>query len=107
MTRIEHLRTEAVARGNEFSFQWNGEKIRAYEGETILGALIAAGIHTLRHTDQHKEPRGMLCGMGVCFDCLVSVDGVAGIRACVTPARPDANVEPHELPPGLGTRGGS
>lgn len=98
MTRIEHLRAEPVERGQEFSFSWNGEHVRAYEGESILGALVAAGIHTLRHTDLQGKPRGMLCGMGICYDCLVSVDGVAGVRACMTPARPDMVVEPHKLP---------
>jgi len=38
-------------------------------------------------TTRAGDPRGLFCGMGVCFDCLVIVDGVPGTRACVTWAR--------------------
>ena len=85
--RIEQLRGEPVARGQAFTFQWDGAPINAYSGETILGALLASGIRTLRHTSQ-DQPRGMLCGIGVCYDCLVTIDGQRNQRACMTPAQP-------------------
>jgi hypothetical protein len=46
------------------------------------------------------EARGLFCGMGVCFDCLVTVDGADNQRACMTRARPGCRVElAHGLPP--------
>lgn len=71
----------------EFTFIWNGQEIRAYEGETILGALMASEPQALRKTRFQGEPRNMLCGMGICYECLVTVDGMPNRRACVTPAR--------------------
>lgn len=103
MTRIEQLQGGSTTREGGFVIQWEGREIQAYPGETVLGALIASGIHTLRHTDRFGEPRGMLCGMGICFECLVSIDGVEGFRACVTPAKPGMIVKPHSLPAGLTT----
>jgi aerobic-type carbon monoxide dehydrogenase small subunit (CoxS/CutS family) len=47
---------------------------------------MRAGILTLRH-DNEGHPRGMYCGMGVCYECLVTVDDVSNVRACMTTAR--------------------
>lgn len=69
-------------RGQRISFTWNGEIVEAYEGETIAAALLASGQRALRTTGQRARPRGLLCNMGVCFDCLVQVDGKLNQRAC-------------------------
>jgi aerobic-type carbon monoxide dehydrogenase small subunit (CoxS/CutS family) len=50
----------------------------------VATVLLALGRRTFRHTG-HGAPRGLFCGMGVCFDCLVTVDGVENVRACLTP----------------------
>lgn len=76
-----------VDRGPIVRFTWNGTPVEAHEGETIGAALLAAGWRTLRHTPRTREPRGLFCAMGVCFDCLVTVDGRPGLRACMTPVR--------------------
>ena len=57
--------------------------IPALEGETIAAALSAAGIVAYRRTAT-GAPRGLHCGMGACFDCVVTVDGRIGQRACMT-----------------------
>ena len=62
----------------------DGEPVSAYAGETVATVLLALGYRTFRHTG-HGAPRGLFCGMGVCFDCLVTVDGVENVRACLTP----------------------
>jgi predicted molibdopterin-dependent oxidoreductase YjgC len=62
----------------------DGEPVRAFAGETVATVLLALGRRTLRHTDQSGAPRGIFCGMGVCFDCLVTVDGQPNVRACMT-----------------------
>ena len=69
--------------GRSISFQFDGQPIAALTGETIAAALSAAGIVTFRRTAT-GAPRGLHCGMGACFDCVVSVDGRIGQRACMT-----------------------
>jgi len=71
-------------RGAAVTFSLDGVPLQAYLGETIAGALLANGRRAWRHTEK-GEPRGLFCGMGICFDCTVTVDGVANIRACITP----------------------
>jgi aerobic-type carbon monoxide dehydrogenase small subunit (CoxS/CutS family) len=61
----------------------DGEPVAAFAGESVATVLLALGRHAFRHTEQ-GAPRGLFCGMGVCFDCLVTVDGVENVRACLT-----------------------
>ncbi|MCD2442457.1 (2Fe-2S)-binding protein [Agromyces sp. SYSU K20354] len=56
------------------------ELISGRDGQTIAGVLIGSGRIAWR-TAQHGE-RGVFCGIGVCHDCLVTVNGVEGVRAC-------------------------
>ncbi len=78
--------TSNIERGRAVRLMVNGQALLAYEGETIAAALLAAGRRTFRHTVPGGHPRGVFCGIGVCFDCLVTVDG-SQIRACVTPVQ--------------------
>ncbi len=74
-----------VTRGAPLRFSFEGRELSAYAGETVAGALLAAGIRTLRSADQGGGPRGLFCGMGICFECRVAVDGRPNLRACMTP----------------------
>ena len=85
-------RTPEVARGAPFTVEVDGRPLPAHEGESVLGVLWAAGIRRLRITPLKKEPRGFLCGMGTCFDCLVRVDDRLNVRACMEPARPGMRI---------------
>jgi D-hydroxyproline dehydrogenase subunit alpha len=71
--------------GRPITFQFDATPIQALEGETIAAALSATGIVAFRHTTS-GAPRGLHCGMGACFDCVVTVDGRIGQRACMTKA---------------------
>lgn len=82
-----------VQRGRQFEIEVDGRPIVAYEGETVAAALLASGIRTFRHTTGHDAPRGIFCGMGICFDCTMTVNGVPNVRTCVTPAEPGMKVE--------------
>lgn len=83
------MRTSLRARGGELHehetipFDFEGERLSGRCGESVAAALIAAGIRTLRLT-RRDEPRGLFCGMGVCQECLVEIDGVSNQRACMT-----------------------
>jgi glycine/D-amino acid oxidase-like deaminating enzyme len=68
--------------GQTVTVSFDGQAIEAIEGETIAAALAAAGVVTYRHNRQ-AAPRGLYCGMGACFECLVTVDGKASQRACL------------------------
>lgn len=81
-----------VERGTPFEFSFEGQPIVAYPGETLGAALMAANIVTFRTTRKEGKPRGLFCGIGVCFDCLLVVDGAPNQRACHTRARPGATV---------------
>ena len=62
----------------------DGEPLRAPAGQSIAAALLAAGRATLRPSPS-GEPRGLYCGIGVCQECRVHVEGRGVVRACVTP----------------------
>jgi len=63
--------------------RFDGRELLALPGETIAAALAAAEIVAVRRA-RSGAPRGPFCGMGVCFDCLVTVDGRPSQRACLT-----------------------
>jgi predicted molibdopterin-dependent oxidoreductase YjgC len=83
-TTKEQKRLGLLEARQPVTIQVDGEAVQAYAGETVATALLALGLHTFRHTDG-GEPRSLFCGMGICFDCLVTVDGVENVRACMTP----------------------
>jgi predicted molibdopterin-dependent oxidoreductase YjgC len=85
-------------RGPAFTFAFEGRTVRAHPGETIGGALLAAGIRHLRTTRLDGRPRGLHCGIGACFDCVVTVNGRAGQRACLTPVARGDRVEVGDVP---------
>ncbi len=73
-------------------FQVDGEDVHAQEGQTIAEALLNKGVSTMRHTNK-GGPRGAFCGMGVCYECRMIVNGLPNTRACVTPVTADCIVE--------------
>jgi sarcosine oxidase subunit alpha len=76
--------TQTVQRGQALTIIVDGKNIQTYEGETVAAALFAAGITTFNLSHNQKKPRSLYCGMGVCYECLVTINGIHGQRACVT-----------------------
>ena len=66
---------------------FNGKPVRAYEGDSVAAALIAAGVRVFRKSGKRHEPRGIFCAIGHCTDCAMQVDGVENVRTCITPVR--------------------
>ena len=84
------VRNEACAASNiQFSFE--GRPVAARNGQTVAAALIAAGERCLR-IDEAGRPKGVVCGIGVCWECRCAIDGVADVRACMTPVQPGMSV---------------
>lgn len=66
----------------------DGRPVTGQLGQSIAGVLLSNGIDTWRRTSVLGEARGLFCGIGVCFDCVVEVDGRRDVRACQRLARP-------------------
>jgi predicted molibdopterin-dependent oxidoreductase YjgC len=90
---------EGVTRGAPFIIEVDGAAVEAFPGETVAAALIADGRRILRRTERGAMPRGVYCGIGLCFDCLVAVDDRTRVRACQTPVRPGMRVVTVARPP--------
>jgi predicted molibdopterin-dependent oxidoreductase YjgC len=71
----------------------DGKPISARAGDTVAAALLAAGIDHTRTTPASGAPRAPYCMMGVCFECLMSIDGVGSRQACLVPVRDGMQVE--------------
>lgn len=86
---MSDLRIRTHRRGKRVSLRVDGRSITAYSGETVFAALTAEGIKALRHPSkgQAESARGGLCGMGVCQECRVTIDGMPDRRACMTAVR--------------------
>ena len=81
---MSRLRIDAHPSKNRGDITINGEAYSAYEGDTVLAALVTSGHKSLRHSRKIGEPRGPLCGMGVCYECLVTINNRPNQRACMT-----------------------
>jgi len=93
---MSDLRISSVLRGAKINIRVNGKAVVAYEGETVHATLLAAGYRVLRHTPKTHQPRGIFCGMGVCYDCLVTINGAANQRACMTRVQDRMEIEVDE-----------
>src|SRR5215469_5151520 len=74
----------------------DGKPITAREGDSVAAALLAAGIAACRATPVSGAPRAPYCMMGVCFECLVTIDDVGSRQACMTRVRPGMRVETQQ-----------
>lgn len=93
---MEDLRIKSVERKEKITIKVNGKEVPAFTGETLMAALIANGYKSLKKSAVLREKRGGLCGMGVCYECLVTVDGVKNLRACMQDVRPGMEIEIEE-----------
>jgi predicted molibdopterin-dependent oxidoreductase YjgC len=74
-------------------FEVDGRTIEARFGDSIAAALLAAGISPTRLSAVSQSPRAPYCMMGVCFECIVTVDGVANRQGCLVQVRDGMRVE--------------
>ena len=71
----------------------DGVAVAARQGDTVSAALLASGQDARRSTAVSGAPRLPYCMMGVCFDCLVTIDGVGNRQACLIRVRDGMAVE--------------
>ncbi len=92
LRRIERHPILSFEGGGEITFYFEGRPLKAKPTDTIASALIANGIDIFGWTEKGR-PRGFFCAIGKCSSCLVIVDGVPNVRACITKVREGMRVE--------------
>lgn len=80
----------------EFNVYINGKKTKAYKGDTIASTLLLNNCLSFKKSSKLGESRGLLCGMGVCYECLVTVNEVTKQQACITPVEEGMRIETNE-----------
>lgn len=73
-----------ISRGAEIEIMVDGQPTKAYEGETVAAAILATGRRALRTTSGTNEMRGLYCGIGICFDCVMVINNIPNVRTCQT-----------------------
>ena len=71
----------------KISITVEGRSLEVLEGEILAAALWANGFISLGHNPSDGSHRGMYCGIGHCYECRVTVDGVEDVRSCLIPVR--------------------
>ena len=74
-------------------FTFDGSPVPFDEGQSVAAALLGQGVRSWRTTRFSGRPRGVFCGIGICFDCLVTVDGAVNVRACLEPVRAGMKID--------------
>jgi predicted molibdopterin-dependent oxidoreductase YjgC len=72
---------------NTVTVTFDGRTLQARDGQSVAAALTTAGVRSWRTTRRGTRPRGLFCGIGACFDCLITIDGRPAQRACLVPVR--------------------
>lgn len=73
----------------------DGVAVSVPAGTTVAAAVLRAGVDTFRRSVS-GEPRGPLCGMGICFECRVTIDGMGHARSCQIVCREGMRVRTDE-----------
>lgn len=87
-----HVAAE-TGRESRVTIRFKGRPVDAVEGQSVASALAAAGFWPTRYAPS-GAPRFAYCMMGVCFECLVSIDGMPDRQSCLVPVREGMEVWP-------------
>ena len=71
----------------------NNQPFEVFEGESLAAALWASGLIAVGHNHEAEIPRGMYCGIGHCYECRVTVDGIEDVRSCLISVREGMQVD--------------
>lgn len=88
LRRTTPLKLVRARPGPGFAVTLDGRRVDALPGQTVAAVLWSAGITAWRTTRDGGQPRGIFCGIGVCFDCLVTVNDRPNQRACLVTVSP-------------------
>lgn len=76
---------------HEIRVRVNGQSLLVPEGTLVSAAIMRAG-HVSMRRSVTGEPRGPLCGMGICFECRATVNGVLYVRTCQRVCEPEMEI---------------
>lgn len=85
--------------------EFEGQALLVPAGDTVAAALLGADQWRFRSTPVSGAARGPFCMMGVCFDCLVEIDGVANRQACMVEVRDGMRVNIQQGASDIGAPG--
>ena len=89
----EHPILDTKEKGKKVTITFEDREIEAYKGEPIAAALLASGVKVFRRTRKRENPRGPFCGIGLCTDCVMKVNGEPNVRTCITPVKDGMVIE--------------
>jgi len=80
-------RLPEAAAAASISLTVDGRSVRARPGDSVAAALLAAGFSHCRSTPVGGAKRSPYCMIGVCFECLLTIDGVGNRQGCLIGVR--------------------
>lgn len=96
MTTESYFRKLPITSSSTVRIEFNGAPLDVPNGVSIAAALLASGVTRFRATPVSGSPRAPYCMMGVCFECLVEVDGFPSKQACLIPVRAGMKIRQQE-----------
>ena len=102
MTRLPERPGERILRDRAVTIVFEGKNVSAFRGDTVGSALAAAGVTITARSFKYHRPRGLLCMDGACANCLMQVDGIPNVRACIEPVRDGMTVQRQNAWPSVG-----
>jgi succinate dehydrogenase/fumarate reductase-like Fe-S protein len=75
------------------TIEFEGKELIANANETVAATLLASGVNFMRTTAKEKEKRTGYCQMGICFDCLMEIDGITNQQSCLVKVREGMRVK--------------
>lgn len=76
--------------------EFDGRPLAVLGERSVAAALLAAGVSRFRSTPVSGAPRAPYCMMGVCFECLLEIDGVANRQACLVTVQAGMKIRSQE-----------
>ena len=84
-----------MAQKVEKSFRYQGETFTGIDGDSIASAMVR-NAHLICRKNESGDGRGIFCGMGVCHECAVEVDGIEGVLSCMTALKEGQEISVQE-----------
>lgn len=101
--RFFHVQVRFSPQRALVTITFEGEAIQVEEGTTVAAAVLDRAGGETRTTARKHDGRGPYCHMGVCYECLMEIDGVPNQQSCLIPVREGMSVKqgsPERLPSG-------
>ncbi len=100
-SRLETRPGEQIDRSQVVDFEFDGQSVRGFKGDTIASALFAGGQRVFSRSFKYHRPRGLLCCSGNCPNCLVTVGDEPNVRSCTRAIEPGLQVHSQNAWPSL------